>query len=204
MGQAKIDKALVKRLLARDEQAFREFFDDYFPRLYRFALARLGGDEHASADVVQAALTKAVSNLASYRGEAALFTWLCTICRREIIDHARRNASRAKHEVLSEDLPEIRAVIESLATAEQAGPEHEYRRSELVRLIQVALDQLPVQYGDALEWKYVYGFSASEIADRLNLSIDATNSLLARAKRAFREAYGALGQGSAVLTGNQP
>ena len=203
MSQAKADSALVRRLLARDEQAFRAFFDNYFPRLYRFAMARLGGDEQLSADVVQAALTKAVRNLASYRGEAALFTWLCTICRREIIDHARRQARRVEHEVLSEDPPEIRAVIESLAASEQEGPEQSYRRTELVRLIQVALDQLPVQYGDALEWKYVYGFSASEIAKRLELSTDATNSLLARAKRAFREAYGALAGGPALAAGEK-
>lgn len=203
MPQASQDSALVKRLLARDEQAFRAFFDDYFPRLYRFAMVRLGGDEQASADVVQAALTKGVRNLASYRGEAALFTWLCTICRRQIIDHARQHARRKQHEVLSEDLPGVRAVIESLATSEQDDPEHSYRKTELGRLIQVVLDQLPVQYGDALEWKYIYGYSAKEIAERLGLSTDATNSLLARAKRAFREAYGTLAEASAVATGRE-
>ena len=199
-----MDITLVKRLLARDEQAFHAFFNDYFPRLYRFAMTRMGGDEQASADVVQAALTKAVHNFGSYRGEAALFTWLCTICRREIIDYTRRNAARQKHEVLREDLPDIRAVIESLAASEQTGPEHDYRRTELARLIQVALDQLPVRYGDALEWKYVYGFSAQEIARKLDLSIDATNSLLARAKRAFREAYAVLAEGSVRPTGSKP
>ena len=71
-------------------------------------------------------------------------------------------------------------------------------------LCQVALDQLPVQYGDALEWKYVYGFSAIEIAKKLNLSTDATNSLLARAKRAFREAYGTLAEGPTMAMGKKP
>lgn len=201
MSQIGLDRKLVRRLLAGDEQAFREFFDHYFPRLYRFALVRLSGDQQACAEVVQAVLSRAVGKLDTWRGEAALFTWLCTICRREISDFCRRNNRRARHEVLSEDRPELMAAIESLAAREQDNPEHSYRRVELGRLIQVTLDQLPVRYGDALEWKYVYGLTAKEIAARLGLSVDATNSLLARAKRAFREAYGVLASGTTINLG---
>lgn len=46
------DLALVRRLIAGDEAAFDEFFTVYFPRLYRFALPRLGGNEDASEEVV--------------------------------------------------------------------------------------------------------------------------------------------------------
>src|SRR5918993_4014358 len=78
------DLALAGRVLAGDEAAFEEFFERYFPRLYRFALPRLDGNEDASEEVVQRVLIRAVQALASYRGEAALLTWLCTMCRREI------------------------------------------------------------------------------------------------------------------------
>ena len=71
-------------MLAGDERAFEEFFDGYFPALFRFALARVGGDEGAAEDVVQTAMTAAIRKLATFRGEAALFTWLCTFCRHEI------------------------------------------------------------------------------------------------------------------------
>ncbi len=203
MNQIEVDKQLVRRLGAGEERAFAEFFELYFPRLYRFALIRLGGDQHAAADVVQAVMTRAVRKFETWRGEAALFTWLCTICRREISDYCRRNNKRAQHEVLSEDRPELMAVIESLAACEDDNPEQSYRRTELGRLIQVTLDQLPVRYGDALEWKYLYGLSAKEIAKRLGLSVDATNSLLARAKRAFREAYGSLATDGPINLGSR-
>lgn len=203
MNQVDVDKKLVRRLLAQDEQAFREFFDNYFPRLYRFTMVRLGGNEQAAADIVQATLIKALRKLATWRGEAALFTWLCTICRRELSDYCRAAAIRQKHEVLVEDRPEMMAIIESLAATEDDSPELSYRKLELGRLIQVTLDQLPVRYGDALEWKYVYGLSAKEVAAKLNLSIDATNSLLARAKRAFKEAYGALASDATIVAGEK-
>jgi RNA polymerase sigma-70 factor (ECF subfamily) len=67
------------------------------------------------------------------------------------------------------------------------GPGRQYQRYEVSRLIQVALDRLPPRYGDVLEWKYIEGYSVKEIAAKLGLSFEATQSLLARAKRAFQD-----------------
>ena len=53
-------------------------------------------------------------------------------------------------------------------------------------------DQLPAHYGNALEWKYLYGYSVEEIAAKLGVGLEAAQSLLARAKRAFQEVYGTL------------
>ena len=80
------DRELVQKMLAGEERAFVTFFETYFPRVYRFALPRLNRNEDTAKDVVQATLIKAMRKLGDYRGEAALFTWLCQICRREIAD----------------------------------------------------------------------------------------------------------------------
>jgi len=186
------DRRLVKRLLAGDESAFREFFDSYFARLYRFALIRLNDDPESAKEIVHAVLSKALRRLKTYRGEAALLTWLCTICRNEISDHLSKQARDRKHVVLAEDFPEIRAAVESLEAPSSDDPEASFRRLEVARMIQVALDKLPAHYGDALEWKYIYGFSAQEIANRMGIGLEATHSILARAKRAFRDAYHSL------------
>src|SRR5919112_63502 len=81
-------------MLGGDEGAFDEFFEDYFPRLFRFAVLRLR-DQDAAEDLVQNSLIAAVRNLGSWRGEATLFTWLCTICRREISAWEKRTSRRA-------------------------------------------------------------------------------------------------------------
>lgn len=186
------DRQLARRLTGGDERAFEAFFNDYFPRLYRFARARLPDDREAIRDVVQATLIKAVRGIGRYRGEAALFTWLCAICRNEIVDWRRRNAAYHAHVVLAEDEPAIRAAIETLAAPEGSGPQHAHQRFEAARRVQVALDHLPPRYGDALEWKYIEGRTVREIAGRLAISVEAAQSLLARARRAFEEAYGVL------------
>ena len=63
-----VDKALARKILAGDEQAFRDLFDRFFPRLYRFGLARLDGDHDAATEVVQQTFCKAFERLDTYRG----------------------------------------------------------------------------------------------------------------------------------------
>jgi RNA polymerase sigma-70 factor (ECF subfamily) len=189
------DKRLVKRLLGGDERAFDRFFAENFARLYRFALVRLADDPDAAREVAQITLSKAVRKLHTYKGEAALFSWLCSICRNETSDWLAKQGRYREHIVLTEDFADVRAAVESLQAPEQMSPERHYRRVELLRLIQVALDNLPPKYGDVLEWKYVEGHSVKEIAARLELGDEAAQSLLARARRAFADAYSSLTNG---------
>ena len=83
-------------------------------------------------------------------------------------------------------------MVDSLEEDESLRPDKRQERLELVRLIQVALDRLPPNYGNILEWKYIDGYSVKEIAARLELGTEATQSLLARAKRAFCDVYAAM------------
>ena len=59
---------------------------------------------------------------------------------------------------------------------------------ETRRLVQSVLDRLPARYGDVLEWKYIEGRSVEEIGELLGIGQTAAQSLLARARVAFREA----------------
>lgn len=188
------DLALARRLLAGDESAFEEFFADNFRRLYRFARARLAGNDEAAEEVVQSALIRAVQKLHTYRGEAAMFTWLCTLCKREIANWHKR--AEKTHEVsLIEDDPEISATLDALAAIAGHDPETELRHREVSRLVQVTLDHLPGRYADALEWKYIQGLSVDEIAGRLGLGYKATESLLTRARQAFRDGFSMVASG---------
>lgn len=186
------DKRLVKRLLAGDEQSFNQFFDENFARLYRFVLARVSHDEEAAKEITQASLSKALIKIDRYRGEAALFTWLCAVARNELADWAKRHSRYRDHIVLTEDFPEIQAAVDSFLAPPVDHPGRQYQKHEMSRLVQVALDRLPPRYGDALEWKYIQGYSVKEIAVRLDLSPEAAQSMLARAKRAFKEIYSTL------------
>lgn len=179
---------LVRRMLAGDERAFNTFFGSYFPRVYRFALPRLGGDVDAAQEVVQTTLIKAIRGLSTYRAEAAMFTWICQICRRQIVDYLRANRRQSDRVVMIDDSPEMRAVFETIEAPPDTEPSQRYSRAETRQLIQTVLDRLPARYGDVLEWKYVEGRTVEEIGERLGVGRTAAQSMLARARVSFREA----------------
>ena len=180
------DTELIQRMRSGDEHAFDVFFDAYFPRLFRFAVRRLG-NEDAAEDVVQAALVIAMRKIGSWRGEAALFTWLCTICRHELSAYWARTG-RQPVTLPLDDHPGTRAEIESLAH-DGPGPYAELERHDLSDRVHVTLDHLPRPYGDVLTWKYIEGLSVIEIAARLESTAKAAESMLTRARVAFRDGF---------------
>jgi len=185
---ASSDRELVSRMIAGDEAAFTQFFDAAYPALYRFALPRLDHDREAAGEVAQAAICKAIGKLRTYRGEAALLTWLCTFCRRELYAYSKRHDRHLRVELLEDD-PEIRSALESLRATADDDLAAALDRSRVAAVVQRTLEHLPAHYADALEWKYIDEVSVQEIGLRLGVGTKAAESLLTRARRAFREAF---------------
>lgn len=178
------DLKLARRVAAKDRAAAEVFFNNYFARLYRFVALRVDRPE-ACEDVVQEAMIKAIRNLGSYRGEAALFTWLCQIGRNEISNYFQRFGRNEAQLVSLDDDPNVRAALESLDFEEMDSGE----RLALEQVVQLTLDYLPEKYSRALEWKYLEGLTVEEIAERIGSGVVAAQSLLARARTAFRRGF---------------
>jgi RNA polymerase sigma-70 factor (ECF subfamily) len=198
------DRFLVRRVLAGDEAAFETLFEGSFHGLYRFALVRVGQDPELAREVTQATLCKAFEKLHTYRGEAPLFSWLCSICRFEISAFHRRTRLHPMV-ALIDDTMETRGALETVAAALE-DPESSALRQEVVRWVHVTIDHLPSHYGRVLEWKYADGLSVKEIAVQLGTTPKAAESLLTRARRAFRDGFtglAAVGPGRKTL-GTEP
>lgn len=190
-SQINIDRALAKRVAAGDSDAFEEFFAEYFPRLFRFTLSRVDADADLAEEVVQQTMCRVVQKMDSYRGEALLFTWLCMICRNEVAAIYRRKGLQQSKTVFLEDHPAIRAALESVSV-ETDTPESEQSDAELARFVRLTLEYLPAKYASALELKYIEGCSVDEIGGRLGISGKAAESLLTRAREAFKEGFSSL------------
>lgn len=191
------DCRIAKRLLAGDRAAFDALFESYFPRLYRSALARLDGNADEAREIVQITFCRAFERIDSYRGEASLYGWMCQIMRNAMIDRGRKQTrERLCADVEAPDAGLV-AVLDTLRSVD-GQPEAEARRTELVTLIQMTLDHLPTHYGDVLELKYVDELSVNEIAAKLGVGQKAAESLLTRARVAFRDAIVSIA-GSAEL-----
>ena len=177
--QGRLDRALVRRILGGDEEAFRGFFEQHVRGLYRYVMARVDHNGETTQEIVQSTLVKAVESLPSFRGEGSLASWLYGICRFEINAYYRSKRRRSR---------EASDVAETLAS-DQDEPETALRRKEVSGRVHETLDRLPPHYGDVLEWKYLDGLSVKQIAHRLGVAPKAAESLLTRARKAFRHDF---------------
>jgi RNA polymerase sigma-70 factor (ECF subfamily) len=181
------DRALVARMRAGDQRAFDEFFNTCASRLAAFAARRSVLDSASLEDIVQNTLIKAIRNLAGYRAEAALYTWLTQICHHELADVQRAAARRPTH--VSLDEATSAALVAQLLAPERESPGAKLdaagERSEVMQI----LETLPEHHARALEAKYGDGLSVEQIALQLGLTVVATQSLLARARETFRKLW---------------
>jgi RNA polymerase sigma-70 factor (ECF subfamily) len=121
-----------------------------------------------------------------------LFTWLCQICRNVIADAFRAKDRPRGVVVPFEESDEIRTALESISALPVYDPEQSAMDEQLQRAVQLVLDYLPRRYGDVLEWKYMQGLSVKEIAGRLQIAPKAAESMLNRARVAFRDGFAAI------------
>jgi len=185
------DRSLAAKVAAGDQAAFDSFFKEYFPRLFRFTLTRVDNNEELAEEIVQRTMCIVVRKMGSFRGEALLFTWLCQICRNETNAVFRQRKIEMREDVPIEDHPGVQAALESVA-ADDGRPESAMRREEIANFVRVTLEHLPSKYAQALELKYVQGYSVKEIATSLNVGEKAAESILTRSRVAFKERFKAI------------
>lgn len=177
------ERTLARKAAAGDPQALQDFFDRYADPLYAFIHHQLDGDAADAEDLWQETLLAAVRSLGSYRGESRLFTWLCALARFKVADFYRQRGRRPQPAPLDEETPD-------------AGPHPEaaaVRGETLARVVET-LAGLPPDYRAALVTRYAEGRSVADVARVLDRSYKAAESLLARAKSAFQQAFTAGGK----------
>ena len=181
------DIELVKRLLKGDQASFTAFYNTYFPRVFRFCRLRIKSAEDCQ-DIVQQSMTNAMKALASYRGEASLQTWLCQIARNEMSAWYKKTGKKLELNDSIDRAPGLLAAIESIPSSITGETIHA-SDDILTELVQTSLDNLPSSYGKVLELKYIDGFSVAEIAAHMQMGEVAVQSLLARARTAFKTLF---------------
>jgi RNA polymerase sigma-70 factor, ECF subfamily len=179
---------LIGRMRAGNQQAFDQFFKAYAARLAGFAARRSALDGSALEDVVQLTMINAMRNLASFRGESALFTWLCQICRNQLVD-ARRKAARQPVVDNLEALNESRADKLPIQLIDYHDPLDACTQDSERAAVRRVINDLPVKYSRILELRFGDDLSIAEIAHALGLTEVAAQSLLARARGAFRGSW---------------
>jgi RNA polymerase sigma-70 factor (TIGR02960 family) len=182
---------------AGDEDAFRELTQPYRHEL-QLHCYRIVGSTQDAEDLVQETLLAAWRGLDQFAEQASIRTWLYKIATNRSVDALRANARRPQRlEPLTEPPPPTRlaepvwlepypdVLIEGIAD-QAPGPEARYEQREATALAFVAgLQHLPPQQRAVLVLRDVLSFRAVEVAEILDTSEAAVNSLLRRARVAL-------------------
>ena len=186
----------LSRARAGDGDAFRQLIEPYRRELQVHCYRMLGSFQDAE-DALQDTLLDALRGLAAFEGRASLRTWLYRIATNRCLNARRSTSRRAAKEwdvpgvvppaptrlgevVWLEPLPDT--LIEEAIDA-VPSPESRYAQSESISLAFVtALQLLPPRQLAVLILRDVLGFSAAEVADMLDATVEAVNSALKRAR----------------------
>jgi RNA polymerase sigma-70 factor, ECF subfamily len=177
------DRALLARHIGGDREAFGELVARHRDRLWRVALRTLGDPDDA-ADAVQDALVSAYRGAATYRGDAAVTTWLHRITVNACIDLARRRASRPTTVLTEHNVGAADAVDGS------------YDAADATAAVMSALRRLPVDQAAAVVIVDVEGFSVREAAEILGAPQGTVKSRCARGRARLAELLSDLGPGN--------
>ncbi|MBU3258836.1 RNA polymerase sigma factor [Roseovarius sp. PS-C2] len=164
------DEALLERFALGDAAAARALTMRLTPQVMAHAFRLLGN--HAEAeDVSQEAMLRLWKIAPEWRrGEARITTWLYRVVANLCIDRLRRTQGESL-----ESVPEPQD--------ERKGPAETLQGAERAQALQVALGHLPARQRQAVVLRDLEGLANPEVAEIMETSVEAVESLLARGRR---------------------
>jgi RNA polymerase sigma factor (sigma-70 family) len=202
---APFDEVWRRAALRGDGEAASLLAREMVGPLFSFCFYRVGKRRDLCEEVVQETMVMAMRTLAAYepkrsggRGAGSMFGWLTGLARNEIQRVLRRERGTVSLDELwarmDRELLDVFARVESEAFSEEL-----LRREETVEMVNATMSQLPPHYRECLEKKYVEGKSVREMAGGMGVSEKkAVESLLTRAREAFRGTFTALARSLGV------
>jgi len=170
------DGLLARRAGMGDKVAFAIIFDRHGAALHRYAVRMLDGDHPAAEDAVQEALTKAWLNIASFRGDSKLRTWLFRLTANEC-----HNSRRRRRPIVVDD-----GMLEALNRGTYPEPHDQASSNEFRKVLDLALMELPWRQRAAWLLREVEDLSYDEIAEVLHTTPTVVRGQLHRARATLK------------------
>lgn len=168
------DSELLDKLATGDEAAFRMLVERHIDRAYAIAL-RIVGNAADAEDVVQDTMLKIWSHRGRWQhGRAKFSTWLYRVISNRCIDLRRKPRNENV-----ETVPEV--------ADGQPGAVEIIERNELNGMLELAMQRLPEQQRIAVIFSYHENMSNGEIAQVMDTTVAAVESLLKRGRQQLRQ-----------------
>lgn len=182
------DAELVRRFNQGDESAFLEIMERYQAKILSVTQGLLHNRADAE-EITQDTFVRAHRNLAGFRGDSSLATWLHRIA----VNLARNRYwyffRRRRHATLSLDCPvgqDANTPLSDLISADIADPARTSSREEFSELVASCIDSLEAHHKEVLILRTIQDHSYDEIAAQLGINVGTVKSRIARARETLR------------------
>ena len=176
------DRDLLRRLLARDEEAFRGLFSRYAPTAKALAL-RVVRQQHLAEEIVQEAFMAVWRNPGAYEEQrGSVKTWLMGMVHHRAVDAVRREESQRRRAETEASMTAAETIDHAEDIVDQLGAPQEEAA------VRSALGGLPQEQRAVLQMMYFDGLSQSQIAEKNGLPLGTVKSRTLLGMRRLRTA----------------
>ena len=152
-SEAQAERRLVDAAKAGDEAALSELYQSYFPRLYRYILARTGNTYDAE-DLTEEVFMRVLEAIKRFQHREAPFSaWLFRIAHNAVISQRRKESARGRSSPLTDGLP-----------IDSAGPEELVESRVAVSEVMKAAQNLPDAQRQVISLRFAAGLTVAETA----------------------------------------
>lgn len=178
------DDDLIRRLCAGDERAVADFARQYGPRIRQLALRYLKNPEDAE-EVAQDVLFKTVENVADFRGDSALSSWLYRVTFNAAMSRLRQQRARGAEAPRENQTDALEAEVSDIPDWSEMADEAALR-GQMRRRLATAVRSLPKIYRAPIILRDFRGLSTEEASSALRLNDRTLKSRLHRGRRLLR------------------
>jgi RNA polymerase sigma-70 factor (ECF subfamily) len=155
-GDAQGERLIVDLARAGDEKALSELYLTYFPRVYRYILARTG-NSHDAEDLAEEVFMRVLEAIDRFQWREAPFSaWLFRIAHNAVISQRRKETARGKSGPLTDMLP-----------VDSAGPEELVENRMALNEVMQAAQKLPEAQRQVIAFRFGAGLSVAETAQAM-------------------------------------
>jgi len=181
------DEQLMLAAAQGDREAFGSLVERHHPGVLRFVHRFLGiVDGHTAEDLAQDVFLAAWKAAPSFRPRAKVLTWLLRITTNICLNYRRRSRLRATVSLTAQAFLSARQGEAGLRSGTERPDAREIAREE-AETVSKAIADLPSKQRTAIVLRHFHGLSYAEIAEVLDTSVSAVESLLFRARQSLRE-----------------
>jgi RNA polymerase sigma-70 factor (ECF subfamily) len=167
------------------ENNFSDIYSEFYPKITHY-LKRLVG-EHEAEDVAQTVFEKVNTNLSTFKGESKVSTWVFKIATNAALDRLKSPSYKRTPSGPLAPVPLQTVENIEMAFGKPTSPDQKVIRDEMSDCVREFVDRLQADYRTILVLNELEGFTNTEIADILQISVDAAKIRLHRARAKLKK-----------------